>query len=203
MLRNPSDKGVTTSVQGKIMYAELGNANYGETKSRFLPLEEGQIISSGSVISSWKDGGVARVNLPGNNKLLVFDYTEVGIAGLNVTQSGTNRIAEISLDLSAGSIQGELTMGSLVVKTPLAFFVVPETSATKFQISANGVAHAIEGSLAVAYIDPITWKLSTYTLNAGETFFVPPVGGVGIHPVIRPTRDGEVLSEHPVLEPTK
>ena len=56
------------------------------------------------------------------------------------------------------------------------------------------MAHVIEGSMVVVYINPSTQQMSTHTVGAGQTF-VPPVnpGAPGATPTVRPTRPDEII----------
>jgi hypothetical protein len=110
----------------------------------------------------------------------------------------TNSVADISVKLTDGIIQGEIrtpspfSMSEIV--TPNVVFVVPGRIETRFQIFVTGLAHVIEGSLAAIYINPITAQVSAATVNQGQSF-VPPMNGGRSLPVIRPTRDGELISD--------
>jgi hypothetical protein len=131
-------------------------------------------------------------------KLVAFDSTTVDLLSLT-TDKIVGPEADLSLKLRAGTIRGEIAneppYAMWQVTTPNAVFVVPGRKGTKFQISANGVAHVIEGVLAAVHIDPSTQKLTSFIVNAKETFTPPlnPSGGP-TPPIVRPTREGEIIS---------
>jgi hypothetical protein len=194
------DQAVVTAVQGSVSYSERGNLIGSQTGVKSWRLRKNQVVVPGSVIRSGRDG-LVRLTLGENTlELTMFDYTVLGITGLTVNHMETNSVADISLKLASGVIQGELTNSFLsmcVVRTPNAVFVIPGTRKPKFQIMTNGEAHVMEGSLAAVYIDPATWEVSSYSLNRGQSFVPPINGGFGAHPIIRATREGDLYPRGP------
>src|SRR5262249_35112603 len=125
---------------------------------------------------------------------------------LNLEQTGTEAVTETQLNLTAGTIRGDVrklpAAAKYEVKTPNAVVGV-RTTGTKYQISANGVVHVLDmASMVVVYINPVTQQMSTHTVGAGQTF-VPPVnpGAPGAVPTVRPTRPDEIITV-PTVTPT-
>jgi hypothetical protein len=123
----------------------------------------------------------------------LLDSTTLGLDRLEVERTGGEAVVETQLNLTAGTIRGEVRKLSAAskyeVKTPNA---VVGIRGTRYQISANGVVHVIEGSAVVVYINPATQRMSTHTVNAGQSF-LPPVNpnAEGATPTLRATRPGE------------
>ncbi|MFO1499117.1 MAG: FecR domain-containing protein [Verrucomicrobiota bacterium] len=180
-------RAVVRSVSGTASYAEQG----GEWK----PLKSGQALGPGATVKTAVDGSVDLFLGDNGPDVHLFDSTTLGLDRLNLEQTGADRVVETQLNLTAGTIRGTVKKMSAAskyeVKTPNA---VVGVRGTKYQISANGVVHVIEGSMVVVYINPSTQQMSTHTVGSGQTF-VPPVnpGAPGATPTVRPTRDGEVI----------
>ena len=180
-------KAVARSVRGTASYAEQG----GEWK----PLKSGQALGPGATVKTAVDGSVELFLGDNGPDVYLFDSTTLGLDRLNVEKTGTDTVIETQLNLSAGTIRGTVrkmaAASKYEVKTPNS---VVGVRGTKYQISANGMAHVIEGSMVVVYINPSTQQMSTHTVGAGQTF-VPPVnpGAPGATPTVRPTRPDEII----------
>jgi hypothetical protein len=182
-----SGRAVVQSVRGTASYAEQG----GEWK----PLKTGQALAPGATLKTGIDGQVDLYLGENGPNVHLFDSTTLGLDRLNIERTGTEAVTETQLNLTAGTIRGEVRKLSAAskyeVKTPNA---VVGVRGTKYQISANGVVHILEGSVVVVYINPSTQQMSTHTVNAGQTF-VPPVnpGAPAATPTVRPTRPDEIV----------
>ncbi len=189
-------RAVVRSVRGTASYAEQG----GEWK----PLKTGQALAPGTTIKTGVDGSADLFLGDNGPDVHLFDSTTLGLDRLEIERTGAEAVVETQLNLTAGTIRGMVRKLSAAskyeVKTPNA---VVGVRGTKYQISANGVVHVIEGSMVVVYINPSTQAMSTHSLTTGQTF-VPPVNPAapGAAPTIRPTRPGEVIEiEVPVTAP--
>jgi hypothetical protein len=183
-----------------------GTASYAEQGGEWKPLQSGQALAPGATVRTGVDGSVDLFLGENGPDVHLFDGTTLGLDRLNLERTGTETVVETQLNLSAGTIRGEVrklaAASKYEVKTPNA---VVGVRGTKYQISANGVVHLIEGSMVVDYINPSTQQMSTHTLGAGQTF-VPPLNPAlpGATPTVRPTREGEVLEYRvgPTPQPT-
>lgn len=182
-----SGRAVVRSVKGTASYAESG----GEWK----PLQNGQALAPGATVRTGVDGNVDLFLGENGPDVHLFDSTTLGLDRLNIERAGAESAVETQLNLSAGTIKGEVRKLSAAskyeVKTPNT---VVGVRGTKYQISANGVVSVIEGSMVVVYINPSTQVMSTHTVGAGQTF-QPPVNPAapGATPLVRPTRPDEIL----------
>ena len=180
-------KAVVRSVKGTASYAEQGG--------EWRPLKTGQALNSGATVKTGVDGAVDLYMGDNGPDVHLFDSTTLGLDRLNIEQTGTEPVVETQLNLTAGTIRGYVkklaAASKYEVKTPSA---VVGVRGTKYQISANGVVHVIEGSMVVVYINPVTQQMSTHTVGAGQTF-APPVnpGAPGATPIIRPTQPNELM----------
>lgn len=192
-----SGRAVVRIADGTVSYAEQG----GEWK----PLKAGQALAPGTTVKTGVDGR-AVLDLGSNGPdVQLFDSTTLGLDRLNIESTGTEALIETQLNLTSGTIKGTVRKLSAAskyeVKTPNAVIGV---RGTKYQISANGVVHVIEGSMVVVYINPSTKQMSTHTVAAGQTF-VPPANPAapGATPMIRPTRPDEIIPDiAPIVSPT-
>jgi hypothetical protein len=179
-----------------VVRSVTGTASYAEHGGDWQPLKSGQAIAPGSTIKTGIDGAVDLFLGSNGPDVHLFDSTTLGLDRLNIEQTGTESVTETQLNLSAGTIRGEVRKLSAAskyeVKTPNA---VVGVRGTKYQISANGVVHILDGSVVVVYINPATQQMSTHTVGAGQTF-VPPVnpGAPAATPTVRPTRPDEIIS---------
>lgn len=168
-----------------------GTASYAEQGGDWRPLKTGQALGPGATVKTSADGQVDLYLGDNGPSVHLFDSTTLGLDRLNVERTGADSVVETQLNLTSGTIKGEVKKLSAAskyeVKTPNA---VVGVRGTKYQISANGVVHVIEGSTVVVYINPSTQQMSTHTVGAGQTF-VPPInpGAPGATPMVRPTRD--------------
>jgi hypothetical protein len=192
-------RAVATRVDGTASYAEQG----GEWK----PLKSGQAVPAGATIKTGIDGSVYLTMGDNGTDVQLFDSTTLGLDRLNVEHPGAETVIETQLNLTAGTIRGDVqklaAASKYEVKTPNAVVGV-RTSGTKYQISANGVVHVIDiGSMVVVYINPSNQQMSTHTVGAGQTF-VPPLNPAtpGATPVVRPTRPDEIIPEKGPTGPT-
>jgi hypothetical protein len=182
-----------------------GTASYAEQGGEWKPLKTGQALAPGATVKAGVDGS-ADLFLGGNGPdVHLFDSTTLGLDRLQVEGTGIDSVVETQLNLTAGTIRGEVRKLSAAskyeVKTPNAVFGIHGTTGTKYQISANGVASVIEGSMVVVYINPSTQQMSTHTVGAGQTF-VPPINPAapGATPTVRPTHRGDII-EFEVVKP--
>jgi hypothetical protein len=188
-------RAVVRNVRGAASYAEQG----GEWK----PLKTGQALAPGATVKTGVDGAADLFLGDNGPDVHLFDSTTLGLDRLQVERTGMDALVETQLNLTAGTIRGDvkkLAAGSKYeVKTPNA---VVGIRGTKYQISANGVVHVIEGSMVVVYINPSTQAMSTHTVGAGQSF-VPPVNPAapGATPTVRPTRPGDII-EYEVITPS-
>jgi len=178
-----------------------GTASYSEQGGEWRPLKTGQAIGPGATVKTGVDGQ-ADLFLGDNGPTVhLFDSTTLGLDRLQIERTGADAVVETQLNLTSGTIRGEVRKLSAAskyeVKTPNA---VVGVRGTKYQISANGVVHVLEGSIVVVYINPSTQQMSTHTVQAGQSF-IPPVnpGAPGATPTIRPTRPGDVIQIEEVV----
>lgn len=177
-----------------------GTASYADQGGEWKPLKGGQTLGVGSTIRTGVDG-TARLYLAENGPdVTLFDSTTLALDRLNVERTGTDTVVETSLNLTAGTIKGYVrklaAASKYEVKTPNAVYGVRPGTETRYQVSANGVGHVIEGAMVVVYINPSTQQMSTHTVGTGQTF-VPPVnpGAPGATPTVRPTRPDEIIPD--------
>jgi len=172
-----------------------GTASYAEQGGEWRPLKGGQALGPGATVKTGVDGAADLYLGEYGPDVHLFDSTTLGLDRLNIERTGAEAAVETQLNLSAGTIRGEVRKLSAAskyeVKTPNA---VVGVRGTKYQISANGVVHVIEGSMVVVYINPSTQQMSTHTVGAGQTF-VPPVNpsAPAATPTVRPTRPDELI----------
>jgi hypothetical protein len=185
--------------------AVRGTASYADQGGDWRPLKTGQALGPGATLKTGVDGQVDLFLGDNGPTVHMFDSTTLGLDRLQIERTGTDAVVETQLNLTAGTIRGEVRKLSAAskyeVKTPNA---VVGVRGTKYQISANGVVHVIEGSMVVVYINPSTQQMSTHTVGAGQSF-VPPVNPAapGATPSLRPTRPGDVIEvEQAVPTPT-
>jgi hypothetical protein len=180
-----------------------GTASYSDQGGDWRPLKTGQALAPGATVKTGVDGQVDLYLGDNGPTVHLFDSTTLGLDRLNLERTGTDAVVETQLNLTSGTIRGDVRRLSAAskyeVKTPNAVLGV---RGTKYQISANGVAHAIEGSIVIVYINPSTQQMSTHTVSAGQSF-VPPVNPAapGATATVRPTRAGDVI-DYEVLTPT-
>lgn len=180
-----------------------GSASYAEQGGEWQPLKTGQALAPGVTVRTSVDGQVDLFLGENGPDVHLFDSTTLGLDRLEIERTGTDTVVETQLNLTAGTIRGEVKRLSSAsryeVKTPNA---VVGIRGTKYQVSANGVVHVIEGSMIIVYINPVTQQMSTHTVGAGQAF-IPPVnpGAPSAVPTIRPSRDGEVISFEVVPPP--
>jgi len=131
--------------------------------------------------------------------VVLFENTTLGLDRLEINRTGVDTVIETQLNLREGTIRGEVNRLSAAskyeVKTPnVVAGVRANTGPTRYQISANGVLHVIDGSMTAVYVNPVSKQMSTHTVNSGQTL-EPPVnpGAPGATPTVRPTRADEVL----------
>ena len=172
-----------------------GTASYSEQGGEWKPLKTGQALGPGATVKTSVDGQVDLYLGENGPDVHLFDSTTLGLDRLNIERTGMEAATETSLNLTSGTIRGDVHKLSAAskyeVKTPNA---VVGVRGTKYQISANGVVHVIEGSMVVVYINPSTQQMSTHTVGAGQTF-TPPVNpqAPGATPMVRPTRPDEII----------
>ena len=172
-----------------------GAASFAEQGGEWRPLKTGQALGPGATVKTGVDGAVDLFLGENGPDVHLFDSTTLGLDRLQVESTGAGSVVETQLNLSAGTIRGEVKKLSAAskyeVKTPNA---VVGIRGTKYQISANGVVHIIEGSVVVVYINPSTQQMSTHTVGAGQSF-LPPVNPAapGATPTVRPTRAGDII----------
>lgn len=172
-----------------------GTASFSEQGGEWRPLKTGQALGAGATVKTGVDGAVDLYLGDNGPTVHLFDSTTLGLDRLQVESGGPDAVVETQLNLTSGTIRGEVKKLSAAskyeVKTPNA---VVGVRGTKYQISANGVVHVIEGSMVVVYINPSTQQMSTHTVSAGQTF-VPPVNPAApaATPTLRPTRPGDVI----------
>jgi hypothetical protein len=172
-----------------------GTASYAEQGGDWKPLKTGQAVGPGATVKTGVDGQVDLFLGENGPDVHLFDSTTLGLDRLNIERTGPDNVIETQLNLSSGTIRGDVRKLSAAskyeVKTPNA---VVGVRGTKYQISANGVVHVIEGSMVVVYINPSTQQMSTHTVGAGQTF-VPPVNPAapGATPTLRASRPDEVI----------
>ncbi len=178
-----------------------GTASYSDQGGQWQPLKTGQALSPGATVKTGVDGMVDLFLGDNGPSVHLFDSTTLGLDRLQVERTGPDAVIETQLNLTSGTIRGEVRHLSAAskyeVKTPN---VVVGVRGTKYQISANGVVSVIEGSVVVVYINPSTQQMSTHTVGSGQTF-VPPLNPAapGATPTLRPTRPGDIIE---VTEPT-
>jgi hypothetical protein len=178
-----------------------GTASYSEQGGEWQPLKTGQALGPGATVKTGVDGQVDLFLGDNGPTVHLFDSTTLGLDRLQIERTGPDAVVETQLNLTSGTIRGEVKKLSAAskyeVKTPNAVMGI---RGTKYQISANGVVHVIEGSVVVVYINPSTQQMSTHTVSTGQTF-VPPVNPAApaATPTLRPTRPGDVIE---VVEPT-
>jgi FecR protein len=182
-----------------------GTASYTEQAGEWKPLKTGQALGPGATVKTGVDGAVDLFLGDNGPDVHLFDSTTLGLDRLQIERTGPEAVIETQLNLTTGTIRGyvrKLTAASKYeVKTPNA---VVGVRGTKYQISANGVVHVIEGTMVIVYVNPATQKMSPFTVGAGQTF-VPPLNPSlpGATPTVRPTRPGEVIEiEVPVPTPS-
>ncbi|MHC1768962.1 MAG: FecR domain-containing protein [Verrucomicrobiia bacterium] len=172
-----------------------GTASYAEQGGNWMPLKTGQALAPGATVRTGVDGQVDLFLGDNGPDVHLFDSTTLGLDRLQIERTGADTVVETQLNLTSGTIRGEVkrlaAASKYEVKTPNAVFGI---RGTKYQISANGIVHVIEGTMMVVYINPATQQMSTHTVSAGQTF-VPPMdpGAPGSTPTVRPTRDGEII----------
>jgi hypothetical protein len=172
-----------------------GTASYAEQGGEWKPLKSGQALGPGATVKTGVDGQVDLFLGENGPDVHLFDSTTVGLDRLNIERTGTDSVVETQLNLSSGTIRGDVrklaAASKYEVKTPNA---VVGIRGTKYQISANGVVHVIEGSVVVVYINPSTQQMSTHTVGAGQSF-IPPVNPAApaATPTLRPTRAGDII----------
>jgi hypothetical protein len=187
-----SGKAVVRVIKGTASYAEQG----GEWK----PLKTGQSLGPGATVKTAVDGAVVLFLGDNGPDVQLYDSTTLSLDRLSVEHTGAEAVIETQLNLSSGTIKGTVKKLSAAskyeIKTPNA---VVGVRGTKYQISANGVVHVIEGSVVVVYINPSTQQMSTHSIGAGQTF-VPPLNPAapGATPTVRPTRADEIIPDVPV-----
>jgi FecR protein len=180
-----------------------GTASYAEQGGEWKPLKTGQALAPGATVKTGVDGSADLFLGSNGPDVHLFDSTTLGLDRLQIEGTGIDSVVETQLNLTAGTIRGEVRKLSAAskyeVKTPNA---VVGVRGTKYQISANGVVHVIEGSMVVVYINPATQQMSTHTVGTGQTF-VPPINPAapGATPTVRPTRPGDII-EVELAKPT-
>ncbi len=190
-------KASVTSVRGTASYSEKG----GDWK----PLKSGMSLNPGASV---KTGVGSQVDLDlGANGALVrlTEDTTLGLDRLELDQTGADSVIETQLDLRQGTIQGivrKLAAASKYeIKTPNT--VAGVRGACEYEISADGVAHILNGAAMVAYTNPVSKRISTHQINEGQTF-VPPLDPARSEPTTRATRANETRPSPrpPVTAPT-
>jgi hypothetical protein len=164
-----------------------GTVQYSVQGGEFKTLKEGTVLGPGTIV---KTGVSSKLRLYlGENgpDVQLLPETTLGLDKLNIERSGVENIIETELNLKAGTIQGHVkklaSASKYIVKTP---YTVCEIKGTDYQISADGILHVLEGAMIVAYTNPSTGQLSTFTVNAGQTF-IPPVNPATQNPTVVPT----------------
>jgi len=182
-----------------------GTASYSEQGGDWRPLKSGQALGPGATVKTGIDGLVDLYLGDNGPNVHLFEATTLGLDRLQVEHTGTDAVVETQLNLTSGTIRGEVRKLSAAskyeVKTPNA---VVGIRGTIYQISANGVVHVVEGSMVIVYINPSTQQMSTHTVGAGQSF-IPPINPAapGATPMIRPTRPGDVIQvEEAVTTPS-
>lgn len=160
-------KAVVRSVRGTAQSSVQG----GEWK----PLNVNQVLGSGSAIKAGTSSSVDLFLAENGPVVRVTQDTTLELDKLSLDRAGVDVVIETQLDLKAGTILGSVkklaAASRYEVKTP---YTVCAIKGTEYQISADGVHHAITGTLLVVYTNPSTKNPTTLTVNAGQTF-VPPL----------------------------
>ena len=168
-----------------------GTATYSAQGGEWKTLSAGTVLGSGASI---KTGVNSQVDLGmganGATVLLLSDTT-LGLEKLNYEGTGVDVVIETLLNLTAGTIQGNVKQMAAAskyeVKTPQALFAIKGTEkGTEYQITATGKLDVIKGSVIAAYGQPPR----TTTVNAGQTFVAPAAPTA--QPTVRPTEPTEV-----------
>jgi hypothetical protein len=185
-----------------VVRSVTGTSSYSEQGGDWKPLKNGQVLLSGS---SAKSGVASRIVLfldKNGPTVRLLEDTTLGIDRLDADSTGTDTVIETQLDLRQGTIQGYVNKlaaaSKYEVKTPNTVAGVRE-SPIEYQISADGVTHVRNGSMMVAYTNPVTKKISTHLINEGQSF-IPPSdpSRPDATPTVRATRPGEVVWTGPV-----
>jgi hypothetical protein len=178
-----------------------GTTEYSDAGGGWQTLTSGKVLGPGASVRSGVNSHVQLFLGANGPDVSLFPDTTLGIEKLEVEKTGVDTVIQTMLNLQKGTIQGTVkklaAASRYEVKTPSTVVGVKEG---KYQISADGSTHAIEGSVLVVYTNPVTGTVSQHTVNEGQTF-VPPTtpGKAGETPTVRPTRPDEVLP--PVVPP--
>lgn len=181
----------TTSVEAAVGKAVVrsvrGTASYTDQGSDWKPLNVGRVLGPGATV---RTGASSQVDLflDENGPIVrLLESTQLGLDKLNLERTGSDVVIETQLDLRQGTIQGVVkklaAASTYEVKTPNA---VAGIRGTRYQISADDKVICTEGSLMVAYTNPVTRRISTHQVNAGQTF-VPPFNPATDQPMVRAT----------------
>jgi hypothetical protein len=173
------------------VHAVRGTATYSAQGGEWKTLLSGSVLGPGASIKTGVNSQVdLGLGVNGTRVVLLADTT-LGLEKLNYEGTGVDVIIETLLDLTTGTIQGNVQQMAAAskyeVKTPQALFAIKGTeTGTEYQITAAGKLDVIRGAVIAAYGQPPR----TTTVNAGQTF-APPAQPTA-QPTVRPTEPTEV-----------
>ncbi|MBM3839168.1 MAG: hypothetical protein FJ398_14615 [Verrucomicrobia bacterium] len=180
-----------------VVRAVRGTAQYSLQGGEFKTLTVGRVLGPTSIVKTGVNSGVDLFLGENGPTVRLLADTTLELKTLNIDRTGIDVVIETFLDLTTGTIQGNVktlaAASKYEVKTP---FTVCAIKGTEYQISADGTVHAITGSVVVAY----RVGQPTVTVNAGQTF-VPPAQPTA-QPIIRPTRSDEAPPTVPPAFPS-
>jgi len=160
-------KAVVRSIRGTAAYAEQGG--------EYQDLRVGKVLGPGTYVKTSPSSQVDLFLGDNGPTVRLLADTTLGLDQLEVDRTGTDIIILTQLNLTQGTIQGSVKQmhpaSRYEVKTP---FGVAGIRGTEYEISVDGTVRVWEGSLLVAYTNPVTRVVTTHTVNTGETF-TPPV----------------------------
>jgi hypothetical protein len=163
------------AVTGKAVVRSIrGTASYAEQGGEYKDLRVGKVLGPGSYVKTSPSSQVDLFLSDNGPTVRLLADTTLGLDQLEIDKTGTDLIIFTQLNLTAGTIQGSVKQmhpaSRYEVKTP---FGVAGIRGTEYEISVDGTVRVWEGSLLVAYTNPITKVVTTHTVNTGETFTPP------------------------------
>jgi hypothetical protein len=181
-----------------IVRAVRGTAEYSVQGGEWKTLTVGRVLGPTSSVKTGVNSGVDLFLGENGPTVRLLANTTLELRTLNIDQAGVDAVIETFLNLSTGTIQGNVktlaAASKYEVQTPSTVCAIKGTEkGTEYQISADGTVNVITGSVVVAY----RAGLPTVTVNAGQTF-VPPSAPTA-QPTVRPTQPTEVPSSIPDL----
>lgn len=177
------------AIEGKAVVRSVrGTGQYSVQGGEFKALRVAQVFGSGTTVKAGTSSVIDLYMYENGPVVRVTSDTSLNLDKLTLDRTGVDVVIETMLDLKAGTILGSVKKlaeaSKYEVRTP---YTVCAIKGTEYQISADGVHHAISGSLLVVYVNPISKQPTTLTVNAGQTFIPPATPTPTSVPTVVPT----------------